>query len=214
QDALYKLRLPYESEGAVEFADRSMEQISYFAIKSSTNLAEERGAYSSFKGSLWDQGILPIDSIELLREQRGADYLEQDETQTLDWDSLRSRVQQVGMRNSNCMAIAPTATIANISGVSQSIEPTYQNLYVKSNLSGEFTVINPYLVADLKARELWDEVMVNDLKYYDGSVQGIDRIPDDLKVLYKCTFEIDARWLVEAASRRQKWLDQAQSLNL
>ena len=214
QDALYKLKLPYESSEAVEFADRSMEQISYFAIKASTNLSEERGAYSSFKGSLWDQGILPIDSIKILRENRGADYLDQDETQTLDWEALRTRIGQVGMRNSNCMAIAPTATIANITGVSQSIEPTYQNLYVKSNLSGEFTVANPYLVEDLKQLDLWDEVMANDLKYYDGSVQAIDRIPDNLKVLYKCAFEIDPRWLVEAGSRRQKWLDQAQSLNL
>ncbi|WP_416235843.1 ribonucleoside-diphosphate reductase subunit alpha [Salinisphaera orenii] len=219
QDALYKLKLPYESEQAVEFADRSMEQISYFAIKASTNLAEERGAYSSFKGSLWDQGILPIDSIRLLRENRGEapsgePYLEQDDSATLDWEALRSRIGQVGMRNSNTMAIAPTATIANITGVSQSIEPTYQNLYVKSNLSGEFTVANPYLVEDLKALELWDEVMANDLKYYDGSVQAIDRIPDELKVLYKCAFEIDPRWLVESGSRRQKWIDQAQSLNL
>ncbi|MES1930858.1 ribonucleotide-diphosphate reductase subunit alpha [Salinisphaera dokdonensis CL-ES53] len=214
QDALYKLKLPYESSEAVQFADHSMEQISYFAIKASTNLSEERGAYSSFKGSLWDQGILPIDSIKILRENRGAEYLDQDETQTLDWEALRNRIGQVGMRNSNCMAIAPTATIANITGVSQSIEPTYQNLYVKSNLSGEFTVINPYLVEDLKALDLWDEVMANDLKYYDGSVQAVDRIPDDLKVLYKCAFEIDARWLIESGSRRQKWLDQAQSLNL
>ncbi|MES1953266.1 ribonucleoside-diphosphate reductase subunit alpha [Salinisphaera hydrothermalis] len=214
QDALYKLKLPYESEEAVEFADRSMEQISYYAIQASTNLAEERGAYSTFKGSLWDQGILPIDSIKLLRENRGEEYLDQDESQTLDWETLRARVQQVGMRNSNCMAIAPTATIANITGVSQSIEPTYQNLYVKSNLSGEFTVANPYLVEDLKNLGLWDAVMANDLKYYDGSVQAIDRIPDELKVLYKCAFEIDPRWLVESGSRRQKWLDQAQSLNL
>ena len=214
QDALYKLKLPYESDEAVVFADRSMEQISYFAIQASTNLAEERGAYSSFQGSLWDQGILPIDSIKILRENRGEEYLDQDESQTLDWEALRTRIGQVGMRNSNCMAIAPTATIANITGVSQSIEPTYQNLYVKSNLSGEFTVANPYLVEDLKALDLWDEVMANDLKYYDGSVQAIDRIPDHLKVLYKCAFEIDPRWLVEAGSRRQKWLDQAQSLNL
>ncbi|WP_348761341.1 ribonucleoside-diphosphate reductase subunit alpha [uncultured Salinisphaera sp.] len=214
QDALYKLKLPYESDQAVEFADRSMEQISYYAIQASTNLAEERGAYSTFQGSLWDQGVLPIDSIKLLRENRGAEYLEQDESQTLDWETLRARVKSVGMRNSNCMAIAPTATIANITGVSQSIEPTYQNLYVKSNLSGEFTVVNPYLVDDLKERGLWDQVMANDLKYYDGSVQAIDRIPDELKVLYKCAFEIDPRWLVESGSRRQKWLDQAQSLNL
>ncbi len=214
QDALYKLKLPYESDAAVAFADNSMEQISYFAIKASTDLAEERGAYSSYKGSLWDQGILPIDSIKILRENRGEQYLDQDESQTLDWEAMRARVKQVGMRNSNCMAIAPTATIANITGVAQSIEPTYQNLYVKSNLSGEFTVANPYLVDDLKALDLWDEVMANDLKYYDGSVQAIDRVPNDLKVLYKCAFEIDPKWLIEAGSRRQKWIDQAQSLNL
>jgi ribonucleoside-diphosphate reductase alpha chain len=214
QDALYKLRLPYESDAAVAFADRSMEQLSYFAIQASTDLAEERDAYSSFKGSLWDRGILPIDSIKILREQRGEEYLDQDESSTLDWEALRRRIRQVGMRNSNCMAIAPTATIANITGVSQSIEPTYQNLYVKSNLSGEFTVANPYLVDDLKQLDLWDEVMANDLKYYDGSVQAIDRIPDEIKALYRCAFEIDPKWLVEAGSRRQKWLDQAQSLNL
>src|SRR5690625_3018216 len=214
QDALHLLRLPYESHAAVEFADKSMEHISYFAIEASCDLAQERGAYSTFQGSLWQQGILPIDSIERLKQERGEDFLEQDQTQTLDWDALRQRVQTTGMRNSNCMAIAPTATIANIVGISQSIEPTYQNLYVKSNLSGEFTVINPYLVQDLKDLDLWDDVMINDLKYYDGSVQAIDRIPEDLKVLYKCAFEIDARWLVEAGSRRQKWLDQSQSINL
>ncbi|QBQ53245.1 ribonucleoside-diphosphate reductase subunit alpha [Nitrosococcus wardiae] len=213
QDALYKLRLPYAAEAAVEFADRSMEAISYYAIKASSNLAAERGKYCTFEGSLWSKGILPIDSIGLLEQGRGG-YLQQDRTQTLDWDSLREQVKTVGMRNSNCMAIAPTATISNICGVSQSIEPTYQNLFVKSNLSGEFTVINPYLVQDLKARDLWDEVMVNDLKYFDGSAQPIDRIPEDLKTLYATAFEIDPRWLVEAASRRQKWLDQAQSLNL
>jgi ribonucleoside-diphosphate reductase alpha chain len=214
QDALYKLRLPYESAEAVEFADRSMEVISYYAISASTDLAEERGAYASFKGSLWDQGILPIDSISILEENRGSQYLKMDRTQTLDWDKLRKRIRKVGMRNSNTMAIAPTATIANITGVSQSIEPTYQNLYVKSNLSGEFTVINPYLVADLKARGLWDEVMVHDLKYFDGSVLPIDRIPEDLKRIYKCAFEIEPKWLVDAGARRQKWIDQAQSLNL
>ena len=214
QDALYKMRLPYESEEAVDFADRSMETISYYAIKASSNLAEERGPYQSFKGSLWDQGILPIDSIDILAENRGSEYLSVDRSQTLDWDGLRNRVQEVGMRNSNTMAIAPTATIANITGVSQSIEPTYQNLFVKSNLSGEFTVVNPYLVADLKERGLWDEVMAHDLKYYDGSLLPIDRIPAELKPLYKCAFEIDPKWLVEAGSRRQKWIDQAQSLNL
>jgi ribonucleoside-diphosphate reductase alpha chain len=213
QDALYKLNLPYGSEQALEFADQSMEAISYYAINASTDLAGERGSYSSFKGSLWSQGILPIDSLSLLQQQRG-DYLQMDESRTLDWDSLRQRVKDVGMRNSNCLAIAPTATISNICGVSQSIEPTYQNLFVKSNLSGEFTVVNPYLVEDLKALGLWDEVMVNDLKYFDGSIQAIDRIPDILKQKYATAFEIDSRWLIEAASRRQKWLDQAQSLNL
>jgi len=213
QDALYKLRVAYTSNEAVEFADRSMETISYHTIKASTDLAAERGSYQSFEGSLWSKGILPIDSIELLAEGRGG-YLDMNREQTLDWDSLRDRVTSVGMRNSNCMAIAPTATISNICGVSQSIEPTYQNLFVKSNLSGDFTVVNMYLVDDLKARKLWDEVMVNDLKYYDGSVARIDRIPDDVKELYATAFEIDPRWLVEAGSRRQKWLDQAQSLNL
>jgi ribonucleoside-diphosphate reductase alpha chain len=213
QDALYKLRLPYASEEAVEFADRSMEAVSYFAIKASSLLAEERGPYSTFNGSLWSRGILPIDSLDILERERGG-YLDVDRSSTLDWESLRRRVQKTGMRNSNCMAIAPTATISNICGVSQSIEPTYQNLYVKSNLSGEFTVVNPYLVRDLKERRLWDEVMVNDLKYFDGSVQAIDRIPDDLKRLYATAFEIDPRWLVEAGARRQKWIDQAQSLNL
>ncbi len=213
QDALYRLQLPYASTEAVEFADRSMEAVSYFAIKASTDLAAERGRYPSFEGSLWSRGILPHDSMALLAEQRGG-YLQVDDSATLDWGPLRERVRTVGMRNSNCMAIAPTATISNICGVSQSIEPTYQNLFVKSNLSGEFTVVNPYLVRDLKARGLWDAVMVNDLKYFDGSVQPIDRIPADLKQRYATAFEVDPRWLVEAASRRQKWLDQAQSLNL
>ena len=213
QDALYKQRVAYASEDAVTFADRTMEAISYFAIKASTNLAEERGRYSSFEGSLWSRGILPIDSIDNLAEGRGG-YLDLDRSHTFDWDSLRQRVQTVGMRNSNTMAIAPTATISNICGVSQSIEPTYQNLYVKSNLSGEFTVVNPYLVEDLRERGVWDEVMANDLKYYDGSVQHIDRVPEDIKSLYKNAFEIDPRWLVEAAARRQKWIDQGQSLNL
>jgi ribonucleoside-diphosphate reductase alpha chain len=213
QDALYKQQIAYASQEAVEFADRSMEAVSYFAIKASTDLAEERGSYPSFQGSLWSQGILPIDSIELLAESRG-DYLQMDRSSTLEWEALRNRVKTVGMRNSNCMAIAPTATISNICGVSQSIEPTYQNLFVKSNLSGEFTVVNPPLIHDLKARGLWDQVMVNDLKYFDGSLQPIDRIPADLKLRYATAFEIDPRWLVEAASRRQKWIDQAQSLNL
>jgi len=214
QDALYKQHIAYSSDQAVEFADRSMEAISYYAIEASSELAVERGAYSSFQGSLWSQGILPIDSLEKLAAERGEDYLQVDRSQALDWPALRARVQQQGMRNSNVMAIAPTATIANITGVSQSIEPTYQNLYVKSNLSGEFTVVNPYLVNDLKTRGLWDGVMVNDLKYYDGSVQAIDRVPSDLKAIYATAFEVEPRWLVDAASRRQKWIDQAQSLNL
>ncbi|MFN0002814.1 MAG: ribonucleoside-diphosphate reductase subunit alpha [Pseudohongiellaceae bacterium] len=214
QDALHVQKIPYASDAAVQFADRSMEVISYFAIEASTMLAEERGTYESYQGSLWQQGILPIDSLQTLRDERGAQYLEVDTSATLDWVPLRQRVAAKGMRNSNVMAIAPTATIANICGVSQSIEPTYQNLYVKSNLSGEFTVVNPYLIRDLKAQGLWDSVMLNDLKYYDGSVQKIDRIPDALKVLYATSFEIPPQWLVEAASRRQKWIDQAQSLNL
>ena len=214
QDALYRQHIAYSSDQAVAFADRSMEAISYFAIQASSELAEERGSYATFAGSLWSKGVLPIDSIKILLENRGEGYAEIDQSQTLDWDTLRERVKSRGMRNSNVMAIAPTATIANITGVSQSIEPTYQNLYVKSNLSGEFTVINPYLVADLKARGLWDMVMVNDLKYYEGSVQKIDRIPADLKALYATAFEVEPRWLVDAASRRQKWIDQAQSLNL
>jgi ribonucleoside-diphosphate reductase alpha chain len=213
QDALLALRVPVASEAAVEFADRSMEAVSYYAIKASCELARERGPYPSFAGSLWSQGCLPIDSIERLAAARG-DYLELDRSHTLDWDDLRSRVLTHGVRNSNTMAIAPTATISNICGVSQSIEPTYQNLFVKSNLSGDFTVVNDYLVRDLKQRGLWDEVMVNDLKYYNGSVSPIDRIPEELKALYATAFEIDPRWLVEAAARRQKWIDQGQSLNL
>ena len=213
QDALYKLDLPYASAEAVAFADASMEAVSYYTITASTDLSEERGRYSSFEGSLWSQGILPYDSLNKLKQARGR-FVDVDESKTLDWEALRERVKQVGMRNSNCMAIAPTATISNICGVSQSVEPTYQNLFVKSNLSGEFTVVNPYLVNDLKAIDLWDEVMVNDLKYFDGSVSGIDRIPESIKQKYATAFEIDSRWLIEAASRRQKWLDQAQSLNL
>ncbi|CAM2982213.1 ribonucleoside-diphosphate reductase subunit alpha [Legionella worsleiensis] len=213
QDALYELKMDYTSKEAIEFADLSMELISYYAIEASCDLAKERGNYSSYEGSLWSKGILPIDSINLLQQSRSK-YLEQDRSQRLDWETLRIKVRTQGMRNSNVMAIAPTATISNICGVSQSIEPTYQNLYVKSNLSGEFTVVNPYLVAELKALNLWDEVMVNDLKYFNGSVQPISRIPEELKKRYATSFEIDPMWLVEAASRRQKWIDQAQSLNI
>ncbi len=214
QDALYKQRIAYASDAAVEFADTAMEAISYQAIHASSLLAEERGRYESYEGSLWDQGILPIDSLKRLGEERGPEYLDANFDQRLDWDALRERIARAGMRNSNVLAIAPTATIANICGVSQSIEPTYQNLYVKSNLSGEFTVVNPYLVEDLKKLGLWDGVMVNDLKYYEGSVRKIDRIPEQLKQIYATAFEVEPRWLVDAASRRQKWIDQAQSLNL
>jgi ribonucleoside-diphosphate reductase alpha chain len=214
QDALYIQKIPYGSDRAVEFADVSMELISYNALQASSELAEERGCYETYSGSLWDQGILPIDSLRLLQQQRGADYLDVNMDQRLDWEGLRQRIKDKGMRNSNVMAIAPTATIANISGISQSIEPTYQNLYVKSNLSGEFTVVNPFLVKDLKELNLWDNVMVNDLKYYEGSVQKIDRVPAHIKQLYATAFEVEPRWLVDAASRRQKWIDQAQSLNL
>jgi ribonucleoside-diphosphate reductase alpha chain len=213
QDALYVKRAPYDSKEAVEFADEIMEIIGYHAIECSSDLAGERGSYESFEGSLWSQGILPIDSIGLLQKSRGQ-YLQQDTSMRLDWNALRAKVRTQGMRNSNTMAIAPTATIANIVGVSQGIDPIYQNLYVKSNLSGEFTVLNDYLVKDLKKLGLWDEVMVNDLKYYNGSVKAIGRVPTELKRLYATAFEIDPSWLVEAGSRRQKWLDQAQSLNL
>lgn len=213
QDALYLQHIPYGSDAAVEFADKSMEAVSYFAIQASCDLADERGAYETFQGSLWSKGILPLDSQQILIEARGQKYIDVDLTESLDWAPVRERVKK-GIRNSNIMAIAPTATIANITGVSQSIEPTYQNLYVKSNLSGEFTVINPYLVRDLKARGLWDSVMINDLKYYDGSVQQIERIPQELKDLYATAFEVETKWIVDAASRRQKWIDQAQSLNL
>ena len=213
-DTLYMLKMPYSSDEAIEFADRSMETVSYFAIKASSNLAKERGSYSSYEGSLWSKGILPIDSVSHLREDRGEEYTAIDRSTTLDWDSLRELVLEQGMRNSNVMAIAPTATIANITGVSQSIEPTYQNLYVKSNLSGEFTVTNLHLVNALKELGLWDSVMINDLKYYDGSLKEIPRVPDDIKTIYATAFEVEPRWLIEAASRRQKWIDQSQSLNL
>jgi ribonucleoside-diphosphate reductase alpha chain len=213
QDCLHQLRIPYASQAAVEFADRSMEAVCYHAYWASTELAEERGRYSSFHGSLWDRGILPADTLDLLAAERGG-HVEVDRSARLDWDVLRDRIAQVGMRNSNCVAIAPTATISNIVGVSASIEPEYQNLYVKSNLSGEFTVANEQLVRDLKQLGLWDEVMISDLKYFDGSLARIDRIPADLRALYATAFEIDPSWLVEAAARRQKWIDQAQSLNI
>ncbi len=214
QDALYMQNIAYCSDDAVDFADRSMELISYYAIHASTELAKERGSYETYDGSLWSQGILPKDSIEILEKNRGSEYLKVDKSETLDWDTLRKKVISDGMRNSNVMAIAPTATISNITGVTQSIEPTYQNLYVKSNLSGEFTIVNPHLVSKLKELDLWDDVMINDLKYYEGSLAQISRIPDDIKKLFSTAFEIEPRYIVESASRRQKWIDQAQSLNL
>ncbi|HXI36740.1 MAG TPA: ribonucleoside-diphosphate reductase subunit alpha [Burkholderiales bacterium] len=214
QDCLHKLRIPYAAKEAVEFADRSMEMmVAYAAYWASTELAEERGRYASFPGSLWDRGVLPQDTLDLLAAERGG-YVELDRSSTLDWDALRGRIKKHGMRNSNCIAIAPTATIANIIGVSASIEPTYQNLFVKSNLSGEFTVVNEYLVADLKKAGLWDEVMIADLKYFDGNLARIDRAPAELRRLYATAFETEPKWLVEAGARRQKWIDQSQSLNI
>jgi ribonucleoside-diphosphate reductase alpha chain len=213
QDCLHLLRVPYASAEAVQFADRSMEMVAYCAYWASTELAEERGRYSSFKGSLWDRGVLPQDTLDLLAAERGG-YVEVDRSSHLDWEPLRARIQQHGMRNSNCIAIAPTATIANIVGVAASIEPTYQNLYVKSNLSGEFTVTNEYLVSDLKRAGLWDEVMIADLKYFDGNLARVDRAPAELRRLYATAFEVEPKWLVEAGARRQKWIDQSQSLNI
>ena len=213
QDCLYQLRIPYASQAAVEFADRSMEAVCYHAYWASTELAQERGRYSSFRGSLWDRGILPLDSLELLTQERGG-YVEVDRSATMDWDALRQRIATHGMRNSNCVAIAPTATISNIIGVDASIEPCFGNISVKSNLSGEFTVVNEYLVRDLKKLGLWDSVMVSDLKHFDGSLRRIDRVPEELKQLYATAFEVEPAWLVEAAARRQKWIDQAQSLNI
>ncbi|MDP3651316.1 MAG: ribonucleoside-diphosphate reductase subunit alpha [Rhodoferax sp.] len=213
QDSLYELRIPYASEAAVEFADQSMEAISYYAYWASTELAKERGKYSSFKGSLWDQGILPLDTLDMLATARGG-YVEVDRSSTLDWEALRKKIALDGMRNSNCVAIAPTATISNIIGVDASIEPCFGNLSVKSNLSGEFTIINSYLVRDLKRLGLWDDVMVMDLKHFDGSLKPIDRVPQDIKGLYATAFEVETHWLVEAAARRQKWIDQGQSLNI
>jgi len=213
QDCLHMQRIPYASDAAVKFADTSMEAVCYYAYQASSELAKERGSYSSYQGSLWDRGILPQDTLKMLQEERGG-YVEVDQSSTMDWNALRAQIKQHGMRNSNCVAIAPTATISNIIGVSACIEPTFQNLFVKSNLSGEFTVVNDYLVRDLKDRGLWDEVMIADLKYFDGTLSKIDRVPQDLRDLYATAFEVEPSWLVEAASRRQKWIDQAQSLNI
>ena len=213
QDALYEMNIAYASDAAVQFADRSTEMISYYAILGSSELAKERGTYQTYSGSKWDRGMLPIDTLKLLKEERG-EHLDVDMSMTMDWSKVRDAVKQHGMRNSNTMAIAPTATIANISGISQSIEVTYKNLFVKSNLSGEFTIINPYLIRDLKARDLWDSDMLDDLKYYDGSLLEIERIPEDLQQKYRTAFEVEPRWTIECASRRQKWIDMGQSLNL
>ncbi|MCC7218839.1 MAG: ribonucleoside-diphosphate reductase subunit alpha, partial [Burkholderiales bacterium] len=213
QDCLHLTRTPYASPAAMEFADRSMEAVCYYAYWASTELAAERGRYSSYAGSLWDRGIMPQDSLKLLKDERGG-YVEIDDSSAMDWDALRARIRQYGMRNSNCVAIAPTATISNIIGVGASIEPEYQNIYVKSNLSGEFTVVNEQLVRDLKAIGQWDEVMVADLKYFDGSLAKIDRVPAEMRELYATAFEVEPKWIVEAGARRQKWIDQAQSLNI
>jgi ribonucleoside-diphosphate reductase alpha chain len=215
QDCLYQLRVPYASTEAVEFADRSMEAVCYHAYWASTELAAERGRYSSYRGSLWDRGILPQDTLALLAQARGGDeWVQVDRSESMDWAALRQRIAEHGMRNSNCVAIAPTATISNIIGVDASIEPSFGNLSVKSNLSGEFTVVNEYLVRDLKKIGLWDDVMVVDLKHFDGSLRPIDRVPEELKRLYATAFEVDPGWLIEAGARRQKWIDQAQSLNI
>ncbi len=213
QDALYLMDISYASHEAIAFADASMEHISYYAIMASSQLAKERGTYPTYKGSKWDRGMLPIDTIALLKEERGG-FLEQDTTTRLDWSKVRSSIKEHGMRNSNTMAIAPTATIANITGIVQSIEPSFKNIYVKSNLSGEFTVPNVHLVNKLKELNLWDEEMIDDLKYYDGSILEIERIPEEVKRVYLTAFEIDPTWIIECASRRQKWIDMGQSLNL
>ena len=213
QDCLHMLRIPYASDAAVQFADESMEAVCYYAYWASTELAAERGKYSSYKGSLWDQGIMPLDTLDLLQKERGG-YVEVDRSSTMDWDALRKKIAKDGMRNSNCVAIAPTATISNIIGVDACIEPCFGNLSVKSNLSGEFTIINSYLVRDLKRLGLWDDVMVMDLKHFDGSLRPIDRVPQEIKSLYATAFEVETTWIVEAAARRQKWIDQAQSLNI
>jgi ribonucleoside-diphosphate reductase alpha chain len=213
QDCLYELRVPYASQAAVDFADTSMETICYHAYWASTELAKERGKYQTYEGSLWDKGILPYDTMDMLAKERGG-YVEVDRSMTLDWDALRAKIARDGMRNSNCVAIAPTATISNIIGVDACIEPCFGNLSVKSNLSGEFTVINGYLVRDLKRLGLWDDVMVVDLKHFDGSLRPIDRVPPEIKALYATAFEVETSWIVEAAARRQKWIDQAQSLNI
>ena len=214
QDILQIKKIPYSSDEAVDLADDSMETVSYFAIEASSDLANERGSYSSYEGSLWSKGIFPIDSISILKDHRTEGFLDQNEEKTMDWESLKEKVSKQGIRNSNVMAIAPTATIANITGVTQSIEPTYSNLFVKSNLSGEFTVINQNLVNALKEIDMWDDVMVYDLKNLNGSLESISRVPEDIKRIFATSFEIEPKWLIESASRRQKWIDQSQSLNL
>ncbi len=213
QDALAACGISYASERAVEFADRSMEAISYFAILASSKLAAQRGVYSSYRGSKWDRGLLPIDTIALLEQERGL-HVEMDRSSTMDWQVVRDHVAKYGMRNSNVMAIAPTATISTIVGVTQSIEPTYKHLFVKSNLSGEFVQVNINLVNELKERNLWNKELLEAIKYYDGSLGDIPGLPDDIKQRYATAFEIDPKWIIECASRRQKWIDMGQSLNL
>ena len=213
QDALYMLDIDFASERCVQFADSSMEIVSYYAILASVTLAKERGAYQSFKGSKWDRGLLPIDTIQLLEAER-SEAIEVSRDTTMDWATVRRAIQEFGMRNSNCMAIAPTATISNIAGSIPAIEPIYKNIYVESNISGDFTVVNPYLVEDLKRLNLWNESILNELKYNDGSVARIAGVPEHLRNKYKEVFEIDMRWLVRAAAYRSKWIDQSQSLNI
>jgi len=213
QDALYMLDIPFGSEDCITFADTSMELISYYAILGSSELARERGAYESFEGSKWDRGLFPIDTIKLLEEERGM-ATGIDRTERLDWSIVRNSVKQYGMRNSNTMAVAPTATISNIAGSIPGNEPIYKNIYVKSNISGDFIVINTYLIDELKRLGLWSAKMLEMLKYHDGRLANIDEIPQELKTKYKETFEIDMRWLIRAAAVRGKWVDQSQSLNI
>jgi ribonucleoside-diphosphate reductase alpha chain len=213
QDALYQLDIDFGSERCIAFSDESMELVSYHAIMASAMLAKERGTYQSYKGSKWERGILPLDTVALLEKERG-EAIEITRESKLDWTPVREAIQMYGMRNSNCMAVAPTASTSTIVGAIPSIEPIYKNIYVESNISGDFTVVNPYLVSDLKRLGLWNEAMLNELKYRDGSIAQIAGIPDSIKNKYKEVFEIDMRWIVKAAAYRGKWMDQSQSLNI
>jgi ribonucleoside-diphosphate reductase alpha chain len=205
--------IAFASPEAVEFNDEAMEAIAYYAYEASSDLALERGTYSTYKGSKWDRGLLPLDTVDMLERERGLP-IQVPRRARMDWSPLRSKIAAQGMRNSNVLAIAPTATISNITNTSPCIEPTYKNLFVKSNLSGEFIVLNPFLVKDLKARGLWDQDMMDSLKYFDGELADIERIPADLKLKYLTAFDIDHKWVIDAAARRQKWIDQSQSVNL